>query len=146
MAIQSDGRIVVAGMVIPGTEVGDVLTARYLPDGRLDSGFGHHGMALGDFTNLDRGFGVALGPGGTIVVAGACTERDDYFQDFAVVRYRADGKADSTFGRGGRVITDYGRDDLATSVAIQFDGKIVVAGSGSTSSGRGGFALARYLG
>jgi uncharacterized delta-60 repeat protein len=61
--------------------------------------------------------------------------------DFALVRYDADGDLDSTFGSGGKVLTDFGRDETASAgLALQPDGKIVAAGS----SGYHAFALARY--
>jgi len=59
--------------------------------------------------------------------------------------YAADGDLDPTFGSGGRVTTDFnGRDDVANALAIQSDGKIVVAGSSNTISTAEHFALARY--
>ncbi len=69
--------------------------------------------------------------------------------DFALARYNPDGTLDGTFGSGGLVTTDFSRgpivvrgaSDQAFSVAIQADGRIVVAGSGGTD---GDFALARY--
>ena len=60
---------------------------------------------------------------------------------FALARYNSDGTLDATFGGGGKVMTDVSAWDVAYGVAIQADGKIVVAGS-SRSQGR--FALARY--
>src|SRR5439155_10672104 len=63
--------------------------------------------------------------------------------DFALARYNADGSVDLTFGSGGRVVTDFGGDDAAFALAVQPDGKIVVAGV-STGGGSMDFALARY--
>jgi uncharacterized delta-60 repeat protein len=63
--------------------------------------------------------------------------------DFALARYNTDGSIDVTFGSAGRVVTDFGGDDEAFAVAVQDDGKIVVAGV-STASGTMDFALARY--
>jgi uncharacterized delta-60 repeat protein len=63
--------------------------------------------------------------------------------DFALARYDADGSLDLSFGSGGRVVTDFGGDDEAFAVAVQSDGKIVVAGV-STANGTIDFALARY--
>src|SRR5436309_5767240 len=63
--------------------------------------------------------------------------------DFALARYNADGSVDLTFGSGGRVVTDFGGDDTAFALAVQPDGKIVVAGV-SNGAGTMDFALARY--
>jgi uncharacterized delta-60 repeat protein len=51
--------------------------------------------------------------------------------DFALVRYHPDGSLDRSFGIDGKVITDWsGISDTARALAIQSDGKIVVAGAG----------------
>ncbi len=63
--------------------------------------------------------------------------------DFALARYNADGSVDLTFGSAGRVVTDFDGDDTAFALAVQPDGKIVVAGV-STGGGTMDFALARY--
>ena len=44
-----------------------------------------------------------------------------------VARYNTDGSLDNTFGNGGIVTTPVVRDDTAMAVALQQDGKIVVA-------------------
>jgi uncharacterized delta-60 repeat protein len=62
-----------------------------------------------------------------------------------VVRYNPNGTLDSTFGSGGKVITDFGLTDIVRSVAIQPDGKIVVAGDTyDIVTAFGQYALARY--
>ena len=52
-----------------------------------------------------------------------------------ILRYDRDGKLDTTFGANGVVRFDSGLDDFASSVAIQANGKIVVAGSTGDLSG-----------
>jgi hypothetical protein len=64
--------------------------------------------------------------------------------DFAIARYKPDGLRDASFGAKGRVVTDFfGRNDSANSIALQSDGKIILAGvaEGATNV----FAVARYL-
>jgi uncharacterized delta-60 repeat protein len=64
-------------------------------------------------------------------------------EDFALVRYNANGSLDTDFGTGGKVTTDIGSDDdSANSVAIQADGKILAAGY--SYGNNTDFALARY--
>ena len=72
-------------------------------------------------------------PDGRFVVVGGSG------QDFAIARYSFKGDLDTTFGTQGKVITDFGGDDRAEAVALQSDGRIVVAGRSG-----GDFALARY--
>ena len=78
------------------------------------------------------------------MVAGLFVSHDSSEHKFALARYHSDGKPDTTFGSGGVVITDFfGSVDAALGLALQKDGKIVVAGytKGKTSD----IALARYL-
>src|SRR5213079_331673 len=83
---------------------------------------------------------VALQPDGKLVVVGQTYKHNDYTgEDFAVARYNTDGTLDSTFGTRGNVPTDFpGLAAVPSSVVIQSDGKIVVAG--------GAFPLFTFLG
>ena len=63
---------------------------------------------------------------------------------FTVLKYLADGSLDTGFGNGGAVYTPIEDASTAQDIAIQSDGKIVVAGSAFTASGQV-MALARYL-
>src|SRR5262249_11256642 len=56
----------------------------------------------------------------------------------------AAGDLDPTFGNGGKVTTGFSGNDIATCVAIQSDGKIVVGGTSTDPAGNSDFALARY--
>ena len=59
--------------------------------------------------------------------------------DFAIARYNPDGSPDLGFGTDGIVTTDFAlQPDFATAVAVQADGKILVAGYNND------FILARY--
>jgi uncharacterized delta-60 repeat protein len=123
IVIQPDGKIVVAGV-----SSGDFAVGRYNSDGSLDSTFGSGGIVTTDFNGpSDHAYDVALQPDGKIVVAGWAANVS--LTDFGVVRYNTDGSLDSSFGAGGKVTTDFQNDnDSAYAVAIQSDGKIVVAG------------------
>ena len=110
-------------------------------DGDLDSTFGTGGQVQTDFNlSTDIAFAVALQSDGKLVVVGTTYINNDYSnEDFAVARYNADGSLDTTFGTGGKVKTDFpGLAAVASSVVIQPDGKIVVAG--------GAFPLFTFLG
>jgi uncharacterized delta-60 repeat protein len=144
LALQPDGKPVIAGRSGETVTGGDFLVARYNPDGSLDSGFGQGGHVLTDFgSDADRARAVAIQPDGKIVAVGQTTVGGT--NDFAVSRYGADGAADAGFGVGGKVVTSFGPDsgDSAAAVALQADGKIVVAG-GSFAGATGRFAIARY--
>ena len=127
VAWQSDGKIVVAGMSSNGPST-DFAVARYNADGSLDSTFGGQGRLVSPIgTGADYGRAVAVQPDGMIVVAGYATVGSNY--DFALARYRSDGSTDTSFGTGGKVTTAFGtNNDYAYAMALQADGKIVVAG------------------
>jgi uncharacterized delta-60 repeat protein len=137
VAIQPDGRIVVAGTSFGAN--GRFALARYRPNGGLDRTFGGDGRVTTNFTNgADAAHALAIQADGKIVVAGS--SGDD---DFAVARYNTDGTLDTSFGRDGRVTTDFDEgDDAAFAIAIQADGRILVAGGVFDDSQR--LALAGY--
>ena len=91
----------------------------------------------------DEAYAVAVQKDGKIVVAGYSDAGGSC--DFALVRYTKSGVLDASFGTGGKVLSDLGSasDDDAYAVAVQKDGKIVVAGS-SDAGGSNDFALVRY--
>jgi uncharacterized delta-60 repeat protein len=131
LAIQTDGKLIAVGQT--SVVDGDFVIARYLPNGRADSSFGGTGVIATDFANSnDYGYGVVVQPDGRIVVAG-CSDvwagPPNYNYDFALVRYNTDGSIDSSFGGVGWITTDISVNvTFAYEVALQADGRIVVAG------------------
>src|SRR5262249_9144158 len=121
MALQADGRIILAGYVETAQAGGAVLAlARYNDDGTLDANFGSGGVVQGDPPGGARA--MALQPDGRIVLAGGA---------FEVTRLNADGTLDTGFGTGGKVVVPIGQetfDSLANAILVQPDGRIVVAG------------------
>jgi len=113
--------------------------------GDLVAGFGEGGKVTTDFYgNYDFAFAVATYPDGKVLLAGySRSTTEDFVYDMALARYNADGTLDQTFGNGGLVKTDFNEIENAHAVAIQPDGKIVVAGSISSSNGSD-FAIVRY--
>jgi uncharacterized delta-60 repeat protein len=146
VAIQTDGKIVAAGRAIrAGTFVFAVTW--YHPDGTLDDTFSENGKLRTGFEDRSApGSDVAIQPDGKIVVVGRVARPSPPGAGrFAVVRYKPNGVLDDTFGGDGKVKTRIGARADVSSVAIQSDGKIVVAGSTSKPRfGRSMFALARY--
>lgn len=145
IAIQGDGKIVAAGFAQPfrGATATEFAFARYNIDGSLDTSFGDGGEVTTDFGgNGDVSQGIAIQMNGRIVAVGY-TEGDTD-TDFALARYKTDGTIEKSFGRAGRVTTDFnGTRDSAAAVAIQRNGRIVAAGQSVGGAG-GDFALARY--
>ena len=87
-------------------------------------------------------YAVAMEPDGKLVSAGASGAAGK--QAFALARYLRNGDLDPGFGRRGRVQTDVGVDSVVWDVAVQPDGKLVVAGSSLASAKRREFEVARY--
>ena len=128
VAIQADGKIV-AGGYSQNAITSDFALARYNADGSLDTSFDSDGMLTTNFgSSNDAAISVAIQADGKIVAAGHSYIGGNGY--FALTRYNPDGSLDTSFDGDGMLTTDFGSsDDVAYSVAIQADGKIVVAGS-----------------
>jgi len=127
VAIQADGKIVVAGSSNNGSDY-DFALVRYNADGTLDTTFGSSGKVITPIgSSDDEAHSVTIQIDGKIVVAGSSNNGSDY--DFALVRYNTDGTLDNTFGINGKVITPVGSyHDRAFALVIQTNGKIVAVG------------------
>src|SRR5215471_1271543 len=150
LAIQPDGKIVVAGFAWQtGTSI-DFAVTRFNQDGSLDQSFGTGGRVATDFFGMeDEAQAVAIQPDGKIVVAGraaiAAATGGVLDFDFALARYNHDGTLDTGFGSGGKVTTHFGDGrNIGQAVLLQPDGHIVVAGGAPGVNGGLDFALARY--
>ena len=150
MALQADGKIVMVG----GTFT-DFILARFNADGSLDTSFGVGGgkviTDMGSGNRPEEATAVAIQPDGKIVVAGYTAipnvpPAPPLPPTFALARYNTDGSLDTSFGTGGRV--SGGVNGQAYAVAIQPDGKIVLAGEFSFDSTSGSdfsdFTVARF--
>lgn len=141
VAVQTDGKILLIGTSFNGSNL-DLALVRYRPDGTLDPSFGTAGKVMTGIGNGDDyGVSVAVQTDGKIVAAGQVNTGSRY--DFAVVRYRADGSLDPSFGSGGKVTTSLGNTkDAALKLVLQADGKIIVAGQ--SYNPKDCFGMARY--
>lgn len=128
VAVQPDGKVVVAGEILDGRSNWYFGVFRYLADGRLDPSFGMGGWTAVDIGSFEEARAVALQRDGKIVVAG---ETDcSTGRCFAAMRFNADGRIDGGFGAGGVVRKEfYLKPSWANDIAIQRDGRIVLAGS-----------------
>jgi uncharacterized delta-60 repeat protein len=168
-AVQRDGKVVVAGDHFGNA----VVLARYDPaTGGLDPAFGAGGTVIHDLArdgdptlvNRENVEAVALQPDGKVVIAGWAHVEGVVNRTFLVARYDERGRPDPSFGDGGVVLTPLltsaasgaGSVQVDTAqgfgLALQSDGKIVVAGDGfrpaNPSAGEPGLfnvTLARYL-
>jgi uncharacterized delta-60 repeat protein len=149
VAIQTDGKILMAGYTWNGSN-DDFALARYNPDGSLDTTFSGDGKLTTDFGGYDWGRSLAVQADGKILVVGTAQILDAWNvgnNDFALARYNPDGSLDTTFSGDGKVTTGFvdgwsDNEDSGRSIAVQADGKILVAGS--SDSGSNDFALVRY--
>src|SRR5882724_3252797 len=145
VAVHVDGRIVVAGYTTNETKKQCAL-ACFKANGSLDTSFNGTGKINTNFGGDGdaEGQGVATQSDGKTVVVGYATVAG--VQRFAVERYKTDGALDTSFGGTGRVLTAVGiSGSNAAGVALQKDGKIVVAGYAVNNSGRVyDFACLRY--
>ena len=159
LVVQTNGAIVAAGMSISGVAPPTFFTGnptgfgimRFNSSGGIDTTFGTKGGVITVFPGMNIGgiAATALQSNGDIVAAGnagfAPSNQSQFTSSFALARYLSGGQLDSTFGSGGRVITTFGSANVSfiAALAIQADGKIVVAGE--TGDAVGNIAVARYL-
>jgi len=159
LILQSDGKIVVGGAITskvnaPGTanDVGFGIV-RYNSNGSLDKAFGTGGVAVTDFgstATCTGAYAVAVQSNGEIVAGGAAgntIEGSFISSSFGLSRYTGAGQLDTTFGTGGITITTVasGQISWVNAMAIQSDGKIVVAGNAYASVDSDNGYVARYL-
>lgn len=171
VAHQPDGKLVIAGYLSQEADP-DFAVLRYRPDGTLDPSFGAGGIVTTHFSDIANGdqcetaiprlpevfrgstgppplvlrdgaAAVLFQPDGKLIVAGTA----DYA--LALVRYNPDGSPDTRFGTGGTVTTRIGAHpkapDVASALALQPDGKIVVSGAANLGwGGRYRVFLVRY--
>jgi uncharacterized delta-60 repeat protein len=138
VAIQGDGKIVVAGLV--GAAYRDFGLVRLNSDGTLDQTFGTSGKVLTDIgsSSDDRVYGLTIQGDGRIVAVG-------YSNGSTVaVRYHSDGSLDGSFGSGGKALVSMSPGfNWANAALIQSDGKILLAGVAYVSGVGNEFGLFR---
>jgi uncharacterized delta-60 repeat protein len=111
-------------------------------DGDLDTSYGVNGLRLSGVSDASSQIpaGMAVQPDGKVVICAAEGSSD---VDFYVVRFTTTGDLDTSFSFDGRVTIDFGgNDDACSDIAVQGDGKIVVAGT-TIAAGTSDFAVAR---
>jgi uncharacterized delta-60 repeat protein len=152
LAVQGDGRIVLAGFAAVG-EQGQLLVARLNPNGTFDGTFASGGafttqLGTGTFPETEA-YGLALQPDGRILVDGYATVASATFQtQVLIARLNPDGTPDSSFGSGGSVLAQMGAGAHPSSslnaLTLQQNGRILVGGE-ATNAGGGYEALVARL-
>lgn len=144
LIMQTDGKLLLAGNNANGSNSSDYVFAlvRYNSNGTLDNSFGTNGKVTTDFgVYKDYGNSVAIQADGKIIVGGTV----DFVNDYALARYNSNGTLDNTFGLGGKVTSHLvtNRQYYGASVAVQMDGKIILAGNSSANNNKD-FSMIRY--
>ncbi|MEX0966302.1 MAG: T9SS type A sorting domain-containing protein [Bacteroidia bacterium] len=142
VALQSDGKILLAGRAI-NVAVNNFALIRCNTDGTLDAGFGDAGQVMMPIsTGFEEAKKVIVQPDGKILLVGHAEAGSGF--EFAIMRLKADGTLDNSFGNSGSALVSFGTPDaFATAVVLQSDGKMVVAGYTGSSNTTWKFALAR---
>lgn len=142
VAIQSDGKILAGGFTLRNG-IRCFAIARYNTNGSLDASFGGDGKVSTSVGNTGASaFALAVKSNGKIFQSGEYTDSKGYGQ-FAAVKYNADGTLDNSFAGNGKVAVSFNSGGgNATSINIQSNGKIILAGINSVSENYN-FALAR---
>ena len=148
--IQPDKKIVVAGYSDTGSATNFIL-ARFDSEGVIDTSFGagNDGIVTqtndASFASVTEVCSTAIQADGKLLVAGSSYKGTNQGYDFTLMRYDQFGVLDPTFGTGGVVTTDFNSStDIARSIIVQHDGKLVVAGYSHNGDLGYDAALARY--
>jgi uncharacterized delta-60 repeat protein len=155
VAVDQQGRIVVAGTatLAAPSHVTEFIVGRLIPNGQYDSTFGINGRSFAGFSKggvtLNVAKGVAIDAWDRIIVAGSMTDNTGN-TDAAVIRLLPTGSWDTAFGNNGRSDAKFdlgsAKYDAANAVAIDSNGKVVLAGVTSTLLNGPSFAVARIGG
>lgn len=147
VALQTDGKIIVAGMTTNTTTGKDFACLRYNTNGTLDTSFGTNGIVTNDVQigSDDVAYSIAIQGDGKIVLAGYSDDGSN--KNAAIIRLNANGTLDATFGTSGKVLTDFitnRADEIKTVKIHALTGNIIVGGTSSLTSTNSQGVVARY--
>jgi uncharacterized delta-60 repeat protein len=143
IALQTDGKILMGGYVLNGSNGYDFALVRYLSNGTLDTTFGTNGIVVTTISTLfsDSIRKVLVQSDGKIVVVGNYADSTGESR-VAMVRYMNNGTLDTSFATNGIYISDYYGGSF--DAKMQVDGKIIVSGY-SFQVDKYVFSVFRYL-
>ena len=134
--LQADGKIVMAGYAVNGSDIGDVALVRFNPDGTLDNSFGVAGKVISGFPNNDRASCMLVKPDGKIIVGGWAAPPATGSATFMLSQYTDSGTLDLAFGNNGMAFAPFGTSfNLTNDIILQPDGKIISIGYTGAISG-----------
>jgi uncharacterized delta-60 repeat protein len=142
VALQSDGKILVAGSSSDADGFADFGITRLSADGTLDATFGTDGKATFSINGDDSAYSLHVQSDGKILLAGTSASAGSSYTDFSVIRLSTSGTLDAGFGTGGKATFSNGTGNQGRGLDVQADGKIVLAGW-STDSGHAKFSILR---
>ena len=143
VALQTDGKILVSGQVSDAS-FDNFGLVRYNNDGSLDTSFDTDGKVLTNFTSYSYGYDMAIQSDGKILVGGTTYNPTLSKDVFAVAKYNSDGSLDTSFDTDGKTTASFNsNDNTGKGIAIQSDGKIILAGK-SYNGNNDDFAVLRY--
>ncbi|GEM82756.1 delta-60 repeat domain-containing protein [Meiothermus hypogaeus] len=151
LVLQPDGKLLAAGATdaltnedTDGVPDADIALVRYNSNGSLDTSFGKGGVVIEEVSSYaDDVEALLLQPDGKLVVAGYSFGAANQ-GNILLLRYNQDGRLDTSFGSGGKVLVPMSHQDTsATAVVLQPDGKLVVAGYAHVN-GQYNFVLLRF--
>jgi uncharacterized delta-60 repeat protein len=144
VALQADGKIVVAGYSDLGAGIAVFALARFGTDGSLDNTWGNGGKVTTSFGSNDaRAQAVYAQSDGSVVAAGYYDQGGGIYE-YAMARYTSSGSLDANFGSAGKVLTPIGSGTSLAYGLDEFGGQIALAGYSDAGSGAMQWALARY--
>jgi uncharacterized delta-60 repeat protein len=146
VAVQPDGKILVLGNYDSTTDIG-LFVSRFNSNGTPDLQFGANGqVVIGILSGGGLGQDMTILADGKILIAGASVNIFTQLAKFSVFKLNANGSRDTSFGSNGISTTSFSAsNDVALSISVQTDGKIVASGSSDFNVGSNSqIALARF--
>lgn len=129
IAIQKDNMIVAFEQLQSYVLNSYSAVIRFLPDGQFDNDFGHNGIDSIIVTDTTtRAESLLLQNDGAIVLASGASAHNTNYTNFLLMRLKANGTTDSSFGINGKTITEFGENSFLASAVFQSDSKIVAVG------------------
>jgi uncharacterized delta-60 repeat protein len=134
IAFAPNGNLYGAGRT--GTSPSDFALVRFGADGRLDSTFGKAGIIATDFGGSDTAYQLLFQPDDKVILGGGNVHvlNGNAINQPLFARYLASGALDVSFGKGGKLVPDFGGASVNLTIALQADGKMVGAGTIQSSN------------
>lgn len=140
VALKSNGRLIAAGVADEFNKK-DVGVIQIMPDGHIDPKFGRKGRAVVALGGQEFVYGVVITKDQKIVIGGYSVRGSH--ADFYLLRLNVDGSVDTSFGKNGRVVTDFGGYDELHYLVQDEQGRLIAAGF-SKDKNHSNIIVARY--